>query len=59
MRATDAERLRTAMVEAHQRLAKASSRGNWLMVPDSTHLIGDSQPDAVADAVLDLVEEIR
>lgn len=59
LRATDVERLRTAMVEAHQRLAKASSRGSWHMVPDSTHLIGSSQPDAVADAVLDLVEEIR
>jgi hypothetical protein len=28
-------------------------------VPNSTHLIADSQPDAVADAVFDLLDRIR
>jgi protein-S-isoprenylcysteine O-methyltransferase Ste14/pimeloyl-ACP methyl ester carboxylesterase len=59
LRIANVESLRTASVEAHQRLAKTSTRGTWSMVPDSTHLIGSSQPDAVADAVLDMLEEMR
>ncbi len=43
----------------HQQLAKSSTRGTWEIVPDSTHLIGNSQPDAVANAVLDMLEAIR
>lgn len=58
-RFVDVEALREAMVESHQRLAAASTRGTWAIVPESTHLIGGSQPAAVADAVLDMVEGIR
>ena len=29
------------------------------MVPDSTHLIASSQPDAVADAVFEMIEQVR
>jgi protein-S-isoprenylcysteine O-methyltransferase Ste14/pimeloyl-ACP methyl ester carboxylesterase len=56
--ASTAEEIRPAMLEGHKRLA-AASHGTWAMVPDSTHLIGASQPDAVADAVLDLLESLR
>jgi protein-S-isoprenylcysteine O-methyltransferase Ste14/pimeloyl-ACP methyl ester carboxylesterase len=55
----DVETVRRASVEAHQRLARTSTRGTWALVPDSTHLIGSSRPDAVADAVLDMLEQIR
>src|SRR5688500_11000121 len=58
-RVIDAEEVRAALVESHQRLAKQSTRGAWRMVPESTHLIGSSQPDAVADAVFDLLDERR
>jgi protein-S-isoprenylcysteine O-methyltransferase Ste14/pimeloyl-ACP methyl ester carboxylesterase len=58
-RFVDVEALRQAIVDSHRQLAATSSRGTWAVVPDSTHLIGGSQPDAVADAVLDMLEGIR
>jgi hypothetical protein len=42
-----------------QQFARRSTRGTWQLVPDSDHLIGNSQPHAVAAAVLDLVAEVR
>lgn len=56
---TDAEATRAALVDAHQRFATITTRGSWKMVPDSTHLIGSSQPDAVADAVLEMLDQLR
>jgi protein-S-isoprenylcysteine O-methyltransferase Ste14/pimeloyl-ACP methyl ester carboxylesterase len=50
--------LGSLMPAAHQRLAKQSSRGSWRLVPDSDHLIASSQPDAVADAVLEVLEQV-
>lgn len=55
----DVEAVRKAAVESHQRFAATSTRGKWAVVPESTHLIGNSQPGAVADAVLEMVEGIR
>jgi pimeloyl-ACP methyl ester carboxylesterase len=55
----DANQIRTELEDTHRRLAQRSSRGTWKKVPDSTHLIGDSQPDAVADAVFDVLEELE
>jgi protein-S-isoprenylcysteine O-methyltransferase Ste14/pimeloyl-ACP methyl ester carboxylesterase len=43
-------------IASHQALAKSSSRGTWALVPDSTHLIAESQPDVVAEVVLALVQ---
>ena len=43
-------------VASHQALAKSSSLGTWTLVPESTHLIAESQPDTVAEVVLALVE---
>ena len=51
--------MRDELERSHQALAGQSSRGVWRRVPDSTHLIGDSQPDAVADAVFDVLEAAR
>lgn len=55
----DVERIRAALRDSHQRLATQSARGRWAMVPDSTHLIGSSQPDAVAEAVLEMLDGVR
>jgi pimeloyl-ACP methyl ester carboxylesterase len=54
----DAEQIRAQTEAAHQALAK-QVHGTWKKVPDSTHLIADSQPDAVADAVFDLLDQLR
>ncbi|HLG56341.1 MAG TPA: alpha/beta fold hydrolase [Vicinamibacterales bacterium] len=58
-RFVDAGALSAELEDTHRVLAKQSSRGTWKKVPDSTHLIGDSQPDAVADAVFDVLEQLR
>jgi len=52
------DEMKAALQESHQRLAKLSTRGAWALVPDSTHLIGSSQPDAVADVVLKMLDEV-
>jgi protein-S-isoprenylcysteine O-methyltransferase Ste14/pimeloyl-ACP methyl ester carboxylesterase len=54
----DPDAIRAETEEAHRAIAKRP-RGSWKKVPDSTHLIADSQPDAVADAVFDMLDEIR
>jgi protein-S-isoprenylcysteine O-methyltransferase Ste14/pimeloyl-ACP methyl ester carboxylesterase len=58
-RFVNVEELRDGLRASHQQFAKQSTRGKWLLVPDSTHLIGSSQPDAVADAVLEMLEALR
>jgi protein-S-isoprenylcysteine O-methyltransferase Ste14/pimeloyl-ACP methyl ester carboxylesterase len=55
----DANAMSQELEESHRTLAQRSARGQWRKVPESTHLIGDSQPDAVADAVFDVLETIR
>jgi protein-S-isoprenylcysteine O-methyltransferase Ste14/pimeloyl-ACP methyl ester carboxylesterase len=52
------EEIRTQRIPAQQRFAKHSTQGVWRMVPNSTHLIANSQPDAVADAVLKMLDEL-
>jgi pimeloyl-ACP methyl ester carboxylesterase len=42
-----------------QRLARRSTRGRWRIVPGSDHLIGNSQPHAVASVVLEMLAQIR
>jgi pimeloyl-ACP methyl ester carboxylesterase len=42
-----------------QRFAQQSPRGTWRVVPGSNHLIGSSQPHAVASAVLEMLADIR
>ena len=42
-----------------QRLARRSSRGTWQKVPGSGHLIYASHPQAVADAILRLLDSLR
>jgi pimeloyl-ACP methyl ester carboxylesterase len=37
-------------------LASRSARGSWHVVPQSSHLIADSAPHAVIDAVRDMIE---
>jgi pimeloyl-ACP methyl ester carboxylesterase/protein-S-isoprenylcysteine O-methyltransferase Ste14 len=48
-----------AETEAAHREFATRTRGTWKKVPNSTHLIADSQPDAVADAVFDLLDQLR
>jgi pimeloyl-ACP methyl ester carboxylesterase len=54
----DVQQLRGDVEASHRELAQRL-RGTWKKVPNSTHLIADSQPDAVADSVFDLLDEIR
>jgi pimeloyl-ACP methyl ester carboxylesterase len=54
----DAEQIRAEIEAAHQVVAK-QARGTWKKVADSTHLIADRQPDAVADVVFDLLDQLR
>jgi hypothetical protein len=45
--------------EASQRELASRTRGTWKQVPNSTHLIAESQPDAVADSVFDVLDQLR
>ena len=54
--------LKTAVAsfrESHRRLAGRSTRGSWRVVPASSHQIASSQPDAVIDAVRQLLRVAR
>jgi len=42
-----------------QRFAQHSLRGTWRVVPGSGLLIGNSQPHAVASAVLEIIAEAK
>jgi pimeloyl-ACP methyl ester carboxylesterase/protein-S-isoprenylcysteine O-methyltransferase Ste14 len=53
---TDVEEILRTLRDSHQQLAKQSSRGKWAIVPDSTHLIASSQPDAVVDVVFEMLD---
>jgi len=44
--------------DLQQQLSRRSSRGTWRMVAGSDHLIGSSQPHAVAAAVLELLDQL-
>jgi protein-S-isoprenylcysteine O-methyltransferase Ste14/pimeloyl-ACP methyl ester carboxylesterase len=54
----DVQQLRADVEASHRELARRL-HGTWKKVPNSTHLIADSQPDAVADSVFDLLDAIR
>jgi pimeloyl-ACP methyl ester carboxylesterase len=51
--------LQPLMQKAHRSLAAHSSRGNWRIVPGSDHLIAGSRPQAVVDAVYDVITPSR
>jgi pimeloyl-ACP methyl ester carboxylesterase len=57
-RFVDAPRMRDELEASHRELANRA-HGTWKKVPDSSHLIADSQPDAVADAVFDVLDQLR
>jgi pimeloyl-ACP methyl ester carboxylesterase len=46
-------------LDLQQRFAQRSARGTWRVVPGSDHLIGNSQPHAVALAVLEVLAQAR
>lgn len=48
-----------ALRQTHQRLAKGSARGVWRVVPGSSHLIASSRPQAVIDAVTEVISGSR
>jgi pimeloyl-ACP methyl ester carboxylesterase len=43
----------------HEAMARRSSRGQWRLVPGSTHMIGSNHPDVVVAAVLEILEQSR
>ncbi|HVG56752.1 MAG TPA: alpha/beta hydrolase [Vicinamibacterales bacterium] len=44
-----------ALRATHQHLAQGSAHGKWKVVPGSDHLIAGSQPQAVVDAVREMI----
>jgi pimeloyl-ACP methyl ester carboxylesterase len=58
-RFVDPEQIRALLERTHRQLAGRSTSGRWAKVPESSHLIAESQPDAVADAVFSVMEQIR
>lgn len=44
-----------ALRQRHQRMAQGSTRGVWRVVPGSSHLIASSRPQAVVDAVMEMI----
>ena len=44
-----------ALRATHQRLAQGSDYGVWKVVPGSDHLIASSQPQAVVEAVTEMI----
>ena len=58
-RVVDIEPMRALSQATHPRFAKLSARGKWQVVPDSTHLIASSQPDAVVEAVFEMLELVK
>jgi protein-S-isoprenylcysteine O-methyltransferase Ste14/pimeloyl-ACP methyl ester carboxylesterase len=58
LRFIDADALMAETEKAHREIASRSTRGTWKKVPDSTHLIASSQPEAVAEAVMDMLDQI-
>jgi len=44
---------------SHQALAAQSPHGSWRVVPDSDHLIAESQPEAVIEALFALIGDTR
>ena len=45
--------------ELQHQLSRRSSRGTWRIVSGSDHLMGNSQPHAVASAVLEMLQQIH
>jgi pimeloyl-ACP methyl ester carboxylesterase len=58
-RFVDSDVMQAALGDNHQQLAKLSAHGRSEVVPDSTHLIANSQPEAVADAVFAMLEQVK
>jgi protein-S-isoprenylcysteine O-methyltransferase Ste14/pimeloyl-ACP methyl ester carboxylesterase len=54
-----AQDVRAQRVARHQEFAKRSKRGQWMLVPKSTHLLAGSSPDVVAETVIKMLEETR
>jgi len=46
-------------VDLQRRLAERSRRGRQVLVPDSGHAIPEEAPDAVIDAVHEIVATVR
>ena len=58
-RFVNVDEVQAALQASHEQLAMASTRGVWRVVPDSTHLIASSQPDAVVEAVYQVLDAMR
>jgi pimeloyl-ACP methyl ester carboxylesterase len=52
----DSDEIVPPLRAAHQHLAQQSSRGVWRIVEGSGHLIANDRPQAVVDAVFDLLD---
>jgi pimeloyl-ACP methyl ester carboxylesterase len=51
--------LRNMWVDFHMRLAHLSSRGKWIMVPHTGHMIPYQRPDAIVSAVREVFAAIN
>ena len=50
---------RPRLTAANQHLAQRSTRGSWRVVPGSGHLIASDRPQAVVDAVREVLMDVR
>lgn len=57
-RLVDVPSIAAAFRDSHQKLAQRSAHGTWEVVPESTHLIAETQPDAVSTATLALLGRV-
>lgn len=58
-RFVDIKATHDALQASHKRIALKSNLGRWQMVSDSTHLIAESQPDAVSEVILEMIERLN
>jgi pimeloyl-ACP methyl ester carboxylesterase len=51
--------LHNSWVDFHKRLARLSSRGKWIIVPDTGHMIPIERPEAIVGAVQEVCADTR
>jgi pimeloyl-ACP methyl ester carboxylesterase len=55
----DLAKLHSSWDEFEMRLASLSSRGKWVMVPDSGHMIPFDRPEAIVSAAREICDDTR
>ena len=57
--AAEIKAMQTVGYDSHERLSKLSTIGEHRVVPEATHVIQQSKPEAVVKAVIDVVEQMK